>query len=548
MIKPAIYWRVSTDDQETSPANQIEICRQYIQAMEWPEALVFGDEAVSGRTMIRPGWDQLIAEVQAGHVNMIVAKTLSRLARTEKFLTVYDEILQPAGCEFATVHERFDTSSAMGRFAMGMMLLANKLFAEQTGEAIAATQKVRAHQGYWMRGAMPFGMRKAESGIPEADPERWPILVKLFELKAGGKSRAEILEYLQENEIRTVKGNEFTHQTLGWILANPCYKGTVIYKGQPLPVRGRWKCQIDESLWEQAQDIVRRYGRKPTSAPYLLEGKVWTSQFVISSPEGRAGEPLKLICYHCQGRPEADGTPRYYHYYMLETHRRKRGGVKAVALDDTAQHWTDTRLRANELDSVILDYLVTLADADNSGQLRAQIDEVTEGNLAELRGQLLRMKRQKKEAARTEAVATRKITYCSEEHFHANAAALNQALIDATRAREGLTARIEGLEAAVDRLEAASTETHEVLQMVNVVSALRDQQDTAGLREIINLLVHSVEITAAEAEYIIKPHLYALPAVQQAIERVIPSASKLGDLVVMELPIAKAVLCRGRQG
>lgn len=547
MILPAIYWRVSTDEQETSPENQIEICRQYIKAMEWPEAPVFGDEAVSGRTMIRPQWDRLIDEVRAGRVNMIVAKTLSRLARTEKFLTVYDEILRPAGCEFATVHERFDTSSAMGRFAMGMMLLANKLFAEQTGEAIEATQKVRAHQGYWMRGPVPFGMRKGEPGIPEADPERWPILVKMYEMKAARKSRAEILEWLHENEIRTRKGSEFTHQTLGWILSNPAYKGTVIYKGQPLDVKGLWQCQLDESLWEKAQDVKRRIGRKPTSAPYLLEGKVWTSQFVISSPEGRAGEPLRLVCYHCQGRPEADGTPRYYHYYMLETHRRKRGGVKAMPLDDSAAYWTDSRLRANELDGVILDYLVTLADADNSGQLRAQIDEVTEGNLAELRGQLLRMKRQKKEVARTEAVLTRKVVNCDEAYYTANAAAMNEALVNATRAREELGARIEGLEAAIDRLEAASQETHEVLQMVNVVRELRERDDLAGLREIIDLLVHSVEVTAAPSEYIIRPHLYALPAVQQAIGRVIPTAGKLGDLVVLELPVLKAVLCRGRQ-
>lgn len=92
----AIYTRLSRDDdragESLSIENQKEMLTRYVQEQGWDLVSTYIDDGVSGTTFDRPGLNQMIADVRAGKINLIVVKDLSRFGRdyieTGKYIDV----------------------------------------------------------------------------------------------------------------------------------------------------------------------------------------------------------------------------------------------------------------------------------------------------------------------------------------------------------------------------------------------------------------------------------------------------------------------------
>ena len=81
-----VYVRVSTDrdEQVSSVENQIDICRNWLErnGFKWDEKRVFKDEGISGTLFVdRPSIQLLLQKAKAKEINMVVFKSISRLAR-----------------------------------------------------------------------------------------------------------------------------------------------------------------------------------------------------------------------------------------------------------------------------------------------------------------------------------------------------------------------------------------------------------------------------------------------------------------------------------
>ena len=144
----AIYLRVSSRRQDTRS--------QEPDLRRWAE--VFADapvkwyqEKFSGKTMERPGWRRLEADMIAGLVSKIVVWRLDRLGRTAAGLTALFEDLQRRNIGFESLRDKVDLSTAAGR------LMANVLASVAAYENEIRSERIRAGQAVAMANGKRWG-------------------------------------------------------------------------------------------------------------------------------------------------------------------------------------------------------------------------------------------------------------------------------------------------------------------------------------------------------------------------------------------------------
>jgi DNA invertase Pin-like site-specific DNA recombinase len=140
----AIYLRVSSRKQDTRS--------QEPDLERWAEA--FADlpvrwyrDTMSGRTMDRPGWKRLEADMHTGEIAKIVVWRLDRLGRTAAGLTALFEELQRLGVGFESLRDKVDLSTAAGRLMANVLASVAAYENEIRGERIRAGQAVARNRG-----------------------------------------------------------------------------------------------------------------------------------------------------------------------------------------------------------------------------------------------------------------------------------------------------------------------------------------------------------------------------------------------------------------
>ena len=164
-IRCAIYTRKSSDeglDQDFNSLDaQFEACAAYI-ASQRHEGWVAGktrydDGGISGGTLERPALQRLLADIDAGRVQMVVVYKIDRLTRSLADFARLVERFDAACCSFVSVTQAFNTASSMGRLTLHVLLsfaqFEREVTAERIRDKIAASKK----KGLWMGGVSPLG-------------------------------------------------------------------------------------------------------------------------------------------------------------------------------------------------------------------------------------------------------------------------------------------------------------------------------------------------------------------------------------------------------
>jgi DNA invertase Pin-like site-specific DNA recombinase len=188
-IRCAIYTRKSSDeglDQDFNSLDaQHEACAAYI-ASQRHEGWVAGkarydDGGISGGTLDRPGLQRLLADIDAGRVQMVVVYKIDRLTRSLADFAKLVERFDAAGCSFVSVTQAFNTASSMGRLTLNVLLsfaqFEREVTAERIRDKIAASKK----KGLWMGGVPPLGYD------PHPDPKTRGLVVSAQEAETVRK-------------------------------------------------------------------------------------------------------------------------------------------------------------------------------------------------------------------------------------------------------------------------------------------------------------------------------------------------------------------------
>jgi DNA invertase Pin-like site-specific DNA recombinase len=167
LLRCAIYTRVSTEhglEQEfNSLDNQREAAEAYIksQAHEGWRMLPsrYDDGGYSGGSMERPGLKQLLADIQARLIDVVVLYKVDRLTRSLADFAKLVELFDGHGVSFVSVTQSFNTTSSMGRLTLNVLLSFAQFEREVTGERIRDKIAASKKKGLWMGGQVPLGYR-----------------------------------------------------------------------------------------------------------------------------------------------------------------------------------------------------------------------------------------------------------------------------------------------------------------------------------------------------------------------------------------------------
>ncbi|MZR11419.1 recombinase family protein [Maritimibacter sp. DP07] len=268
----AIYTRKSSDeglDQDFNSLDaQHEACAAYIasQRHEGWKMLPhrYDDGGISGGTLERPGLQQLLANIDAGRVDMVVVYKIDRLTRSLSDFAKLVDRFEAAGCSFVSVTQAFNTSSSMGRLTLNVLLsfaqFEREVTAERIRDKIAASKK----KGLWMGGLAPMGYD------PHSDPNRRELVVnpdearsiqRIFELYLrhgclNATARAAEADGLRSKRRvfasgRVQGGGYLSRGQIHQILTNPVYRGLIRHKDKTWP--GQHEAIVEASLWEEVQ-------------------------------------------------------------------------------------------------------------------------------------------------------------------------------------------------------------------------------------------------------------------------------------------------------
>jgi DNA invertase Pin-like site-specific DNA recombinase len=111
----ALYCRLSQEDERAGESlsieNQKSILLQYAKEHRFPNPVFFVDDGYSGTNFDRPGFQKMLAEMEADHVSVCISKDLSRLGRNSSLVGLYTSMTFPKyGVRYIAINDSFDSS------------------------------------------------------------------------------------------------------------------------------------------------------------------------------------------------------------------------------------------------------------------------------------------------------------------------------------------------------------------------------------------------------------------------------------------------------
>ena len=206
----ALYCRLSQEDanegDSNSIANQKDILLRYAKEHRFPNPTFFVDDGYSGTNYDRPGFQQMLSEIEAGKVVVVLTKDLSRLGRNSSLTGLYINFTFPKySVRYIAINDHFDTidPNSTDNDVAGIKNWFNEFFAKDTSRKIRAVQKAKGERGVPLTTNVPFGYRKD----PE-DRTKWIVdeaaalvVKRIFKLCMEGRGPMQIAKLLQAEKV-----------------------------------------------------------------------------------------------------------------------------------------------------------------------------------------------------------------------------------------------------------------------------------------------------------------------------------------------------------
>jgi site-specific DNA recombinase len=294
-IRCAVYTRKSSEEGLEQEFNSLQAQREAGEAFiksQRHEGWVclpdgYDDGGLSGATLGRPALQQLLAEIQAGRVDIVVVYKVDRLTRSLADFAKIVEILDAKGASFVSVTQQFNTTTSMGRLTLNVLLSFAQFEREVTGERIRDKIAASKKKGMWMGGVPPLGYQARDRTLLVVDSEAETVRY-IFRRYAEFGSIRLLQEELDAQGLtskcwtnaagRLWGGKPFSRGALYLMLQNRIYRGEIVHKERSYP--GEHTPIIDRELWDAVQarlagNAAQRNAGGRTAQPSLLAGMLF---------------------------------------------------------------------------------------------------------------------------------------------------------------------------------------------------------------------------------------------------------------------------------
>lgn len=299
-IKVAAYCRVSTDSEEQlgSLESQKQYFAEYIEkAEEWDLVEVYYDEGVSGTSIRhREGFQRMMDDAEAGKIQLIITKEVSRFARNTVDTLSYTRQLKGIGVGVLFINDNINTLEPDGELRLTIMASMAQEESRKTSERVKWGQKRRMEQGV-VFGRSMLGY-DVQDGRMTVNPEGAEIVRLIFHKYVNeNKGTHVIARELLEAGIHPYRVKEWSNTVILRVIRNEKYVGDLCQKKTYTPdylthskkynrgaeekiyLKDHHEPIIDRDMWDRAQVILA--GRTLTdeqksrhSCRYWCSGKI----------------------------------------------------------------------------------------------------------------------------------------------------------------------------------------------------------------------------------------------------------------------------------
>ena len=295
-MKVAIYARYSSENQrDASIADQFRVCREFAQRQGWHIEREYSDHAISGATLMRPGFQAFMAAALRKEFDIVLAEALDRFSRDQEDTAGLFKRLTFAGVNIVTLAEGDITHLHIG--LKGTM---NALFLKELAEKTRRGMRGRVELGK-AGGGLCYGyrvVRQLQNGVMttgerEINSEEAAVVRRIFESYAAGASPKQIAKTLNTEGVRGPQGSLWNPSTIHGnpkrgigMLNNELYIGRMVWNRQRFvkdPDTGKrlarlnppseWITKdvpelriVDDELWQAAKARQASVQRKWSSA------------------------------------------------------------------------------------------------------------------------------------------------------------------------------------------------------------------------------------------------------------------------------------------
>lgn len=408
------YLRLSNEEaqggESSSITNQRMIVQNYCKQNNITLVREFVDDGYSGGNFNRPGFKEMLKQLEQGKANLVITKDLSRLGRDMREASYYaEQFFLEHGIQYIAIADNFDTEhdNIMAPFLFAM----NEVYLRDGSRKVKDVLKSKRESGQYCA-CPPYGYRKDREDKHRLTPDEMtaPVVERIFRRAAAGDSSRKIALDLNADGIipplkyRVLYRDEFSEEgashasdtwnytTVKRILKNPVYLGhTLLGKSKKVSVKSKKKIAVprdnwavtedthpplvDEALFQRAQENLGRGSRD-----YRTYDHVRKSIFGGVAVCGKCGHAL------CSCGTVYKGEREKY-WYLSCTHQRQ----------DIANPCQGVRIRYADLVELVRRDLNSLISM-NEAEMTDLVNEVIRRRFSEESLETKKLQREKAEA------------------------------------------------------------------------------------------------------------------------------------------------------
>ena len=346
----ALYERLSRDDELSGESNSITNQKTFLERYAREQGFIgcrhYTDDGYSGGNFDRPGWKQLIADIENGIVKTVIVKDMSRVGRNHIETGFYTEVyFARMGVRFIAVNNGIDNTNPDSTEYAGILNIMNEWYLKDQSRKMRSSAQLKGKSGKPLAGHPCFGYMKdpADKHHWLIDPEAAQTVRRAFELAASGLSQVQICRTLAREQCVTpgyyhaqhdpngfgkrfanqqpyqwatrmicqiIKRREYLGETVNFKTSAPEYRAKRIFISpeEQMIFTDTHEPIVSEELWQAAQRIFH-----PEMSGNAVRSRSVLCGLMIC---GECGKPMTL---HTKSHDEGNNE------FICSTHRKSEG-------------------------------------------------------------------------------------------------------------------------------------------------------------------------------------------------------------------------------
>lgn len=363
VINTAFYIRLSVEDIKNK-GNSIEhqqmLLRNFVAVNpEFQVVKTYIDNGKTGTNFERPAFQEMIQDIEAGKIQCVMVKDLSRLGRNYIDAGYYIQSYFPAHkVRFIALNENFDTEKEdTNTMLLPVLNMINESYALDTGKKIKEQAARDMKAGKFIGARAPYGYKKSPADCHKliVDEETAPVVKQIFQWVLEGVSYEKIAVMLNETNTITPsryakkKGLISNEKLIGqgyWstfsiihIIENEIYTGDMVQgkstkignkqvkteKENWIIIKNTHEAIISKEIFQKVQQLRMQIAEKSKS-----KNKIPYTENILKG---------KIYCQYCgknlnRGRQITKTKGEIYHFFCITNWRIKKGNCKGVRINE----------------------------------------------------------------------------------------------------------------------------------------------------------------------------------------------------------------------